>query len=813
MIRAVLPVLAIVVACGMPGGAGAQDGGLQDRLEEWEARLGEGQALLNSPDPSAASLDYVRADLARQRSAAQLARDETTALLAGLRTDLEALGPPPGEGVAELPEVARQRQALSEGISVAQADFVAASKVFAETDTLIAAIDRLVLRRFSTRLVAVGPSPLAPANVDAALAGLGRFGATLSGEVRAALSTYAERQEAIRRLPAVLTLLAIGLGLMFVVRRRLADWLIRAVTAGDGPQGLWGQEALTLMRLAVPALGSLAVIRAIGLMGLAGPAGQMLLATLPTVAAALILAYWIGHSLFSPDVARARLIALDDATARRALRLTLLLGGTWALAYLANAVVRAGRLTKADLAVLEFPVLLATAWLLFRLVRIVRPANRALEALEPEPGPPDALAGRVLGGLRRLSLLAALAGPVLAAVGLGEAARLILMPTVLTLALAGAGFVLFSLLGRLLDRLAAPVIGAAGGLSGGLSGAAGGTAAGTATGEPVRGLLPVIAGFVIVVLSVPLLALIWGARWSDIVQVWVWLGDGIRIGDARVSAADFVVFAAVFGAGYVLTRFLQSVLRGTVLPRTRLDVGGRNAVLAGVGYVGIFLAALLAITTTGLDLSNLAIVAGALSVGVGFGLQTIVSNFVSGIILLVERPIKEGDWIEVAGFSGNVASINVRATTINTFDRATVIVPNQALIAGSVLNRTHSSLSGRLIVPVKVIYGADPRRVEAILKEIAEAHPAVMKRPAPFVVFNAWGVEGMEFEIRCVLRDVNQGVVAKSDMNFEIIRRLREAGIELPYGLRMPAPAAEAGTGADMAPGADAERARGGARG
>ncbi len=288
----------------------------------------------------------------------------------------------------------------------------------------------------------------------------------------------------------------------------------------------------------------------------------------------------------------------------------------------------------------------------------------------------------------------------------------------------------------------------------------------------------------IVVIFVPLILLMWGFQPGDI-QAWAYrLGSGFTIGTFAFSPMGLITGILVFAVGYFLTHWFQGWLDGSVMARGRVDPGVRNSIRTVVGYAGLALAAIIAISSAGIDLSNLALIAGGLSLGIGFGLQNVVSNFVSGLILLAERPFKAGDWIVAGQFSGTVKKISVRATEIETFQRQTVILPNSDLINSAVANWTHRNKLGRIKIAVGVAYGSDAKRVHQILMDLALENPMVLKNPAPFVLFGNFGDSSLDFELRVFLADVNNSVIVQNDLRFGILAAFERENIEIPFPQR-----------------------------
>jgi small-conductance mechanosensitive channel len=293
-------------------------------------------------------------------------------------------------------------------------------------------------------------------------------------------------------------------------------------------------------------------------------------------------------------------------------------------------------------------------------------------------------------------------------------------------------------------------------------------------------LSAVIRLLLVLVVLMPLLGP-WGIFAADFVGVLKDATFGFRIGDLSISLTTILIAFAIVSIGILVTRAVQAWLNTQLLPQTTLDPSLQNSVSTIFGYVGVIAAISLALAELGVDFQKVTLVAGALSIGIGFGLQSVVSNFVSGLILLAERPIRVGDIISVKGEEGRVRRIHVRATEIETGDRASVIIPNSELITQVVKNRTHTDTFARVAVPLGVAYDSNVAKVRDILLEIAKAHPHVMEHPAPTVFLTGFGDSAINFELGWVVRNLGDGPGIKSDICFSILERFRAEGIVMPY--------------------------------
>lgn len=284
--------------------------------------------------------------------------------------------------------------------------------------------------------------------------------------------------------------------------------------------------------------------------------------------------------------------------------------------------------------------------------------------------------------------------------------------------------------------------------------------------------------------ALPLVAAIFGADWVEIKDWAIKAFLGVKIGNVSISVANISIAAVSFLTLLFITRSIQNVLSTKILPKTKMDPSIRQSVTQVLGYVGLIVALLVSISAIGFDLTNLALIAGALSVGIGFGLQSIVSNFVSGLILLFERPIKVGDWIITNSGEGIVKKISVRATEIETFDRTSIIVPNAELISSSVINWTHKDKIGRVIITIGVSYDSDPHMVKQLLLNCAEANPMVLNTPEPNVLFKDFGDNALIFDLRFFIRNIGDVYKVATQMRLDIWDSFKKSDIEISFPQR-----------------------------
>ncbi len=755
-LRRLLPFLLLLVAFA-PLSLRAQGPDPENAMSGWDQTATRAEEVLQAGMASTEALETLRGELAVQRNDAERMASGGQVQIRSLKAQLEALGAPPAKDKTEPAALAARRASLNDALTRAEEPALAARQALARAEVLIEEIDRVIRGRSAVDLFDKKPSPLSPSSWSAAGLELRHFIETMREEAgnhsppASDVTVYFENRLliALAILAAVL-LLPIGAGhylLIFLERRiKAAPNSVRFIAQAAG---------VHLMRLVLSlvAIGSLLVVLSLLEWGVTSV--THLSAGLFGVSVIFLMASWIGNVLFTPNQPSLRLVGLGDSLARICYWLSIAFAASLSVETIIDGASEDFKFSPAASAVLQgFSILIGCIVLtgLAQVLKMIaRETRMQAQMLEDTPFSPDffRIAGRVMQFLALLSLVAASLGYV-------ALARAWLSPTMLSLTIFGLAFILH-------HTIMMPI------------------RAAMRDRQSTMELVSILVAFLMLMVSLPLVAMAWGAREAELSEVWRLIQNGIDFGGIRLSPRVLLVLAGTFALGIFLTRWLQRVFERVILPRTHVDSGGRNAIKTGLGYTGFILSALLAISVAGLDLSNLAIIAGALSVGVGFGMQTIVSNFVSGIILLIERPIKEGDWIEVSGFSGTVRKIAVRSTRIETFDRHDVIIPNADLIAGTVKNMTLSSQIGRMIIPIGVAYGSDIERARSIMLQAAMDHPDILSYPEPEVYFRNFGANALDFELRCFLRDVGTELSIRSDLLFTLNHSFADAGIEIPF--------------------------------
>lgn len=714
-------------------------------LTDWESRAAAAEALVLSGTASALALSRTRNTLFTWRDTFQSIGTLNAGRISTVQAQIDALGTP-AEGAKEPAGIAGRRSELESELANLKAPALLAKEAYARANGLIAEVDSQIRAREGARLIRRGPSPLNPTNwPDAIAAGRESLGGVLAGAT-ARLRSGVATGRLNASLPLGLVYLVSALVLLVWSRRWVSFLQIRVEASHARGRAIWS-FLVSLGQIALPMLGLTGMILGFRQIGILAQDGDTFSSAIYTAGMVIIIARWLNGQLFPKDAGGGPLSYPQDVVLQIR-RTGVALGVGLAAIVVVDALVRGVTASDATINAAILPLQIVIAIVLYRMGRLLRQSPRQTSGSASATG----RVRRIVGGVY---MLIAIIAPILSALGFAAASAALFVPAVMTLSIIGV----FIVLRKLVYDIYAP----------------------STNTEDAGPLMPVVIGFALFVVAMPVLALVWGARAADLLEIWARFRAGFQIGETTISPTDFLIFVMIFASGYLATRFLQGTLKATVLPRTKLDLGGQNAVVAGVGYIGIILAALIAITTAGINLSSLAIVAGALSVGIGFGLQTIVQNFVSGIILLIERPIGEGDMIEVNGQVGFVRDISVRSTRIETFDRTDVIIPNADLVSGQVTNWTRGNLVGRLILPVGVAYGSDVDEVRKILLDVGESHPMVLADPGPQALFMAFGASSLDFELRVILRDVNWKIVATNEMNTEISRRFAAAGIEIPF--------------------------------
>jgi small-conductance mechanosensitive channel len=748
-------------------------------VADWARDLDRAEAELNNPLLSRLEPEELRAIVAQVRAAATAAKAEAEKNAAEVQRFLTAMGPPPGAAEPPEPEnISKQRAKYIDDRDIYAARVSQSELAIARANVLSRAISDSAQQRLLERLLHSYPFPLAPATLNRGLADVAGRIAALSaapGIWWNGLSSDG-RDKVIFRLVVLLPLIVLaGLAIRFFLLR----WLGRdpAIEAPSYTRRFTGSVAEGVAGGIIPAL-----IFA-GLLWRANSEKALIFGLFAEVATAfclamilVILAWALPRAVLAPDLPAWRLTSISPENSRAISRRILLLAVIFAADIFLKDAGKSLPVSPELISVFAFFFTSLESLCVIDLARGRLWETREDIAEDSAETPESAAVG--IGGafwptVRRLIMLIAAVTIVSALIGQAALAAFLIDNLLYSAIVIGVLFLLRGLLRELVGAAFRSSF-----VRRSLNVRHG-------TRQLLKFWVRALLDGGVFLAGVFLVTSIWGSPFGDL---WSWTGQllrGFTIGNVTISLGDMAVALAVFVLVIVLTRLMQRALTDRILPKTKLDSGLQYSLSAGFGYIGLTLAAVLGIAAVGIDLSSVALIAGALSVGIGFGLQNVVNNFVSGMILLVERPIKVGDWVVVGANEGFVKRINVRATEIGTFQRASVIIPNSELLSGAVVNWTHKDRYGRVEVGVGVAYGSDTRKVRDILLDCAAQHERVLKWPEPFVVYQDFGDSSLDFELRCFTNDVLYKIIIASDLRYAIDDRFRAEGIEIPFPQRV----------------------------
>ena len=700
------------------------------------------------------------------------AADISTALapeIANVQARLAGLGTVPAGGQKDAPDVAAQRASLAEEGTKLDAQARLARLLEIEAEQAVAQIDKLRRSRFQAQLGERTTSILERefwTELSKSWPGNARRLQALAQDTRAAAAAGSAWRWALA--------IAVAGALLACVRPLLRR--LRHFATARLPAGRLRRSLLALGIALLPTLATLLALQSLRLgMGDGAQLPRAVDTLLRGIVTALTFGIYVaalGHALMSPRRPTWRLPPLPDLMASRLHHFPLLLGATIAVGWMLE---RAAVLANVDLAsevAINCLLSLALGLLLARSIRRSERLRREVLASE-QPGqvaPPRSLLLLALAAAGWGALAVSLGCLLLGYVGLGS----VIIKQVAWAIIVGATAYL---LAAFIDDACTSWLGAAPPAS---AAASPGREQAAPALRRQAAVLVSAAGRVVLVLAA--LSVVFGPFGQTPVDLFEHAGslrDGVAIGSFRLLPAAVLHAMVVLAVGIAVVRITQRWLLKRYLPTTALDEGMRSSMVTLLGYAGMVVAVALGLSAMGLGLERVAWVASALSVGIGFGLQAVVQNFVSGLILLTERPVKVGDWVSLGGVEGDIRRINVRATEIQTGDRSTVIVPNSEFITKVVRNVTHQNPLGLVQIKLPLPADTDAEQVRALILAAFQANTDVLDTPAPNVLLD--GVDGgnLVFSVTGSVSSPRRAADVKSALLFDILARLKAQGLSV----------------------------------